>query len=67
VPTASLPELEKRTISMPGTASTTLAAASISSSYGSPGQVPNSVIALVTASVTARCRCPRIIGPRPSR
>ena len=32
VPTTSLPELEKRTISTPGTASTTLAAASISSS-----------------------------------
>ena len=67
VPTTSLPELENRTRSTPGTASVTLRAASISSSYGRPKQVPSSVTALVTARVTAGCRWPRIIGPSPSR
>ena len=67
VPTTSLPELENRTSSTPGTASVTLRAASISSSYGRPKQVPRSLTAFMTAWVTAGCRWPRIIGPRPSR
>jgi len=67
LPTASLPELVNLTISTPGTASTSLRAASISSSYGRPKQVPYSLIAAATAWVTTGCRWPRIIGPRPSR
>ena len=45
-----------------GTASVTLRAASISSSYGRPKQVPSSLTARVTASVTTGCRSP---GNRP--
>src|SRR5258706_322242 len=51
-----LGEFVNRIRSMPGTASMTLRAASISSSYGKPKQVPYTWIASATAAVTVGCR-----------
>ena len=67
VPTASLPELAKRTMSTLGTASITLRAASASSSYGRPNTVPRSWIAATTAAVMSGGRWPNSSGPSPIR
>jgi hypothetical protein len=60
---ASVPELTRRTISMDGTNFRISSASSISRSVGAPKEKP-SVTAFCTASTTAGCPWPRIIGPQ---
>jgi len=59
---ASVPEFTKRTISIEGTASMTSLASSFSASVGAPKLNPPRA-ARTTASTTAGCVWPRIIGP----
>ena len=58
---ASVPELTIRTISAPGSGSTSAASAT-SASVGAPKLVPERAAA-VTASTTAGWACPAISGP----
>ena len=65
--TASVPVLHRRTMSTLGITSMIFCASTASSAVGSANTVPRSWMALMTAAVIFGGRCPRIIGPRPSR
>ena len=60
---ASVPELTSRTCCTGGTRSMIASASSISASVGAPNDSPRPAAAR-TASTTAGCACPRIIGPQ---
>ncbi len=60
---ASVPELTKRTSSMDGMISHTRLASSVSTVVGAPKDSPSRA-ASRTASITAGCAWPRIIGPQ---
>ncbi|SKX54933.1 Uncharacterised protein [Mycobacteroides abscessus subsp. abscessus] len=60
---ASVPELTKRTRSTGSTRSMISSASSISPSVGAPKESPWAAV-FCTASTTAGCAWPRIIGPQ---
>ena len=60
---ASVPELTSRTCSTGSTRPMIASASSISAAVGAPKDSPP-VAAARTASTTAGCACPRIIGPQ---
>ncbi len=60
---ASVPELTSRTFSTGSTRETISSASSTSPGVAVPKDVPREM-ASVSASTTAGCRCPRIIGPQ---